>query len=417
MEQAKCQMSRTKKLSHFIFLLAIIAMVSCSSVNFANPTLPVLTATYESTPSMTFEGATVPSSPPVTVPTHPIATEQSILNMAIPTSDPTINVSITPTSAPISLTWIGNLYWPDSWRDNLWWSSDSQTFFFQDPSTQTAWSYDLDSGQIFSIPFTPRSVDKLAPLLEPALPAGAELFDISPTQRYILYKIRLSEPIPLDPPRYDNDMNPAYFYELWLQQDGQQIKLGLIDNCFGRIRPPNWVTDDHIAVVTTWGTPDVEPSCMHDNWLIDIANRTVAPIPVPTIGAEGYIIEDISTDGVWLLIRRDQNYLFSIETGKQFPIPGANTDDSGLVELAGTPASLFLGLERTYSKLEHHIWYYDPIQDRSILLTTISGIVRGWLIAPNQKFLILVVDNHYYTTVYDNVTPGIWLLDLPETYE
>lgn len=110
--------------------------------------------------------------------------------------------------------------------------------------------------------------------------------------------------------------------------------------------------------------------------------------------------------------------IFSIRgTGEQIAIPGANTDDSGLVELPGIPASLFLGLERKFSVLQHYVWYYDPTQGSSTLLVTVPGIVKGWLVSPNQKFLMLAVDNHYYTTVYNDIITGIWLMELPTPAE
>ncbi|MBK9051633.1 MAG: hypothetical protein IPL78_12150 [Chloroflexi bacterium] len=34
----------------------------------------------------------------------------------------------------------------------MWWSPDSQTLFYQDPSTQEAWGYDLETGQISHLP-------------------------------------------------------------------------------------------------------------------------------------------------------------------------------------------------------------------------------------------------------------------------
>jgi hypothetical protein len=296
----------------------------------------------------------------------------------------------------------------------MWWSLDSQTLFYQNPPTEEAWAYNLESGQTFSIPYTPRSVDELEPLLASTLPVGATLFDISPINRYILYKIPLLEPIPLDPPRFDNEMNPAYFYEFWLQNEGEHLKLGLIDQCFGRLRPPLWSASENIAIVTTHITPDAKPACMYDNWLVDMDKLSVGPVPVPTEGAYGYSVEDVSADRKWLLLRgNNQNYLFNAETGEQIAVPGADTSNAGLVELPGTPASLFLGLERTETILQDHIWYYDPTQNSSIHLAIIPGYIKGWLVSPNQKFLMLAVDNNYFGTTYDNITTGIWLMPLP----
>ncbi len=406
--------------SIFLSFLLIIVFVSCTQAGSVETTTPALTGILEPFPVVpVIETATsLPTAELMPFTVTPTVTELPAQAILTPTAIPTDLVLATPTPLPVSLTWIGDLSWYRSLRDNMWWSPDSQTLFYQDPSTQEAWGYDLETGQISSIPYAPRSVDELEPLFAPTLPVGAQLFDVSPTQRYALYKIRLSEPIPLDPPRYENDLNPAYFYELWLVKDDQHFKLGLIDNCFGTLRPPTWVADDHIGVVTTWGTPDAKPACMWDNWLVDVDNRTVGPMPVPTEGAYGYILEDISNDGRWLLLRGGgQNYLFDTGTGEQIAIPGANTDDSGLVELPGIPASLFLGLERKFSVLQHYIWYYDPTQGSSTLLVTVPGIVKGWLVSPNQKFLMLAVDNHYYTTVYDDVTTGIWLMELPAPAE
>lgn len=412
------------KVRNFFILITFftaIVFASCVSQDAVNIETLASNVAQEPLPTLTVSQAALSLLSPVIAPTEASGTPTKVAGLIeFPISTPTAIsseivpiTSIPPQSLPILLATI--LPPNHSLRDNIWWSLDSKTIFYQNSPTQQAWAYDLASGQTTSISYLPRSIDELEVLLAPTFPVGAILFDVSPIHRYMLYKVPLSEPIPLDPPRFDNEMNPAYYYELWLRNEDQDMELGLVDNCFGGIRPPNWVADDHMAVVTTLFTPDVKPACMYDNWLVDIENLSVGPIAMPTEGAQGYTVEDISTDGKWLLLRDSQNYLFNTETGEKIAIPRANTDNSGIVELPNKPATFFLGLERTATILQEHIWYYHPTKEDSIELATIPGNIKGWWVSPNQKFFVFAVDNNYFGTTYSSITTGIWLMPLPQT--
>jgi hypothetical protein len=408
---------------NFLLLLALVGLIGCSTAEvddlnltqvpvFVEPTsipsaTPTLVAIQTPTEELEMPTTTPNTSTPTSVALTPLATNVVSTNLPVSTSIEPILVATVP---------------PDPYRqsampENVWWSKDSQTLFYQNIETQQAWAYEIANGSSSSIPYVPRSFRELAPQIQSFLPSGAYLFSISPLNNYILYAIPLSEPIPLDPPRFENSMNPAYTSELWLRQGSQDFNLGLVDDCFGLLSPPIWSANENRAVVNTYGTPDVTRACMYNSWLIDIEEKSVNSLPVPWEDVRSYSVRDLSDDGQLLLVRVDVNYLYNLETKEELLIPDADTDRAILVQAGDTPTCLILELEFSMSESvsQEHIWYSIPDSGSSTLLATINGRISQWVISPDKRFIAFVVDNinEFTGEPYADTAPGIWLLALP----
>lgn len=260
----------------------------------------------------------------------------------------------------------------------------------------------------------PRAFRELAPSIKTTLPEGASLYSVSPHNSNVLYKIPLPEPVPLDPPRFNDSFNPAYVFELWLQKDGQNFNLGLVDDCFGLLGPPIWSANENRAVVNTYGTPDMSRACMHFTWLIDIETPSVGTLSVPWESSRGYNVTDLSADGQLLLIHADVNYIYNLKTGEESAIPEADTDRAILVETDKRPTCLILKLEFSASTLQDHVWYCVPTEDGFIPLATIPGMISQWVVSPDKKLVAFTVKNDFPPgEFYEDVNPGIWLVTLP----
>lgn len=308
---------------------------------------------------------------------------------------------------------------PDPFRqsplpENVWWSEDSQTLFYQNIETQQAWAYDVTTELSISIPYVPRSFRELAPEIKASLPENSSIFSISSRYDYVLYQTPLVKPLPLNPPRFDDSFNPAYTFELWLRKDGQNFNLGLVDDCFGLLGPPIWSANENRAVVNTHGTLDVSRACMHTSWLIDIETLSVGPMPVPWEGDKGYTIQDLSEDGHLLLVRADVNYFYNLETEEQQTILDTDTNRVLLIKSEEKPTCLILDLEFSTWILQDHIWHCTLGEGAPVPLATIPGMISQWNISPDKKLVAFLVKNDFPPgEFYEDVSPGIWLLTLP----
>src|SRR5690606_15053022 len=186
------------------------------------------------------------------------------------------------------------------------------------------------------IPYEPRSLRELAPQIETMLPEEARLFSLSPSGQYLLYRVRLPEPIPFSDTAGD-DQYPPYNYELWLHKGGQDFQLGLVDSSFGSLGPPIWSASENVAIVNTAGAPGV-PN-IYASWLIDLKALSVGRLDTPWEGVNSlYSVRDLSADGNLLVVRAGMNYFYNRATGEQWPIPGVDTDRITLIGTNDSPA-------------------------------------------------------------------------------
>lgn len=294
--------------------------------------------------------------------------------------------------------------------ENVWWSEDSQTLFYQDIEARQAWAYDLSTQITTPIDYEPRSFRELAPQIEATLPENARLFSLSPSGQYILYRIRLPEPIPF-PENPNNEYPlPPYNYELWLRKDNQDFLLGLVDSSFGAVSPPIWSANENVAVVNAAGAPGIP--YIYASWLIDLETLSVGGLDTPWEGVvHFYSVRDLSADGNLLIVRANSNYFYERTTGEQWPIPGANTDNIFLIE-GESPKCLVLEAEVLNTILRTHLWYCEPVIGKTALIATIEGPVGRHAISPNERFIVFIVTN-IFGTQYRNIQEGIWLVTLP----
>lgn len=390
------------KVLQMIFLFFIAGFVACTADQNNDSTIQQPVATIAMTPL-------------------PTATATPLLS---PTPLPTPTVTITPTATdmpevvetntnfePTLITTIQ----PDPYRrvgllENVWWSDDSQTLYYQDIETQQAWAYDLATGVSTSIPYAPRSFRELAPEIEAALPENASLLSLSPGRQYALYRLPLPEPIPVSGASNDDDY-PPYTYELWLRKDGQDVQLGLVDSSFGLLAPPIWSANENVAIVNTAGAPGVP--YIYASWLIDLDTFSVGRLDTPWEGIEYfYSVRDLSADGNLLLVRADINYFYNRETGEQWPIPDVDTDNIILIDRESSPVCLLLELEFSNTVLRDHVWYCEPLKGKSSVIAIIDGYIVQHATSPNNKFIAFIVDNDFLPG-FEHIPTGIWLVALP----
>jgi hypothetical protein len=388
---------------HIIFLFFIIGFVACTVDQNNEPTLqqPVATTAMTPLPSVTATPLLSPTSLPTpTVTLTPTATD-------VP--------EVVETSTSFEPTLIATIQ-PDPYRrvgllENVWWSDDSQTLYYQDIEAQQAWAYDLATGVSTSIPYVPRSFRELAPEIEAALPENASLLSLSPGRQYALYRLPLPEPIPVS--GASNDDYPPYTYELWLHKDGQDVQLGLVDSSFGLLAPPIWSANENVAIVNTAGAPGVP--YIYASWLIDLDALSVGRLDTPWEGVEYfYSVRDLSANGNLLLVRADINYFYNRETEEQWPIPDVATDRIVLIETDESFGCLISELEVSNTILRDHVWYCEPVIGKVAVLVTLEGNISQSVISPDKRFIAFTVTNQFPAGVeYRNIPQGIWLVALP----
>jgi hypothetical protein len=253
-------------------------------------------------------------------------------------------------------------------------------------------------------------------LLRAQLPPSARFIGIAPSLSRLIYITPLPEPIPLDPPRFDNEFNPAYFGELWLFEDGQSTLLGLVDHCFGLLWDPLWSANDNRAVVSTFGTPDIEPACMHDVWLVDLEARTVGTLPVPP-EIDGFEAVDISADGNWVVLRHDWTcQILDLAAGQVTPFTERNPGQCILLWTEREPSLLTISAADRGQPRDTVLWHAAPLTAAPHVLATVPGEIYQWSLSPDQRNLALLVrgDNPTFGIVYSGAKPGLWLLRLPD---
>ncbi len=396
----------------FVCIFFSVAIVACTTVKGNKPSQQAIpSATVTPSPSVT--ATLLPSA------TNPPALSSTPLSLPTATLTPTVTDVLEPNETSIVLTprLIAAIQLDPERNnplpDDVWWSEDSQKLYFQEIQTEQAWSYDVTTGISNTSPYIPRSFGELAPMVEATLPDNAQLFSLSPSRQYVLYRIPLPEPIPFTgPPVTTKQEYPPYQYELWLRYDGEDTLLGLVDSSFGLLAPPIWSANENVAIVNTAGAPGV-PN-IYDSWLIDIDDLSVGRLDTPWEGnVYFYSVRDLSADGNLLLVRADINYFFNRETGEQWPIPGVDTDRIILIGTEESPGCLVSELEFSDTILRSHIWYCQPVKGKSHIIATIKGQTSQNVISPDNKFIAFTVSNQFAGVGYKDISPSIWLVPLP----
>lgn len=340
------------------------------------------------------------------------------MELATATSTPSPTISTSLDSVPILVATMESDPYLFSVPENVWWSEDSQTLYYQDIETHKAWAYNLSTGISTSIAYEPRSLHELAPPIQETLPENASIVSLSPYNHFILYRTPLPEPIPIpENPSVNSTpefkVSNSYTAELWLRKDGQDFNLGLVDDCFGLMFAPLWSTDEDVVIVNGQGIDGV--ACLHSVWLIDLETLSMGALDSPW--TENYKVLDLSANGKKFLIRSytDRlNYLYDSTTNEQWIISVDDTDRMMLLETGQSLHCLVFDLEFSRTILRDHVWYCEPKSGEINLLTTIEGQISQHIVSPDKKFIALMVDNDFpQGNFYEDITPGIWILALP----
>lgn len=229
-------------------------------------------------------------------------------------------ISVSPNFVPILVTTMEPNPYLFSVPENMWWSEDSQTLYYQNIETQEAWAYDLSTGISASIPYVPRSLRELTPQIQATLPENASIVSLSPYNHFVLYRMPLAEPIPIPDDLFINPtpevkVPNSYTAELWLRKDGQDFNLGLVDTCFGLLSKPLWSTNENVVIVNGVGTEGI--ACVHPVWLIDLDILSLGRFDSPWVA--DYEVLDLSAKGNVFLIRSytDRlNYMYDSTTNE-----------------------------------------------------------------------------------------------------
>jgi hypothetical protein len=403
-------------------LLIGIGLVACTVTEVNEPAQQEESATIVATRLLPSPTAFSSSSPmPTKSATATVTPEPTMTAVPEITAAALETISTNQAATPILVATMQ----PDPYRrsflpENVWWSEDSQVLYYQAIETQEAWAYDLSTGVSSPIAYVPRSLRELEPQLQATLPENASIVSLSPDHRYVLYRLPLAEPVPIPDNPSENptptpqfQLSNEYTAELWLHKEGQDFNLGLVDDCFALLFPPLWSENENVVIVNTRGTPEI--ACLHHVWLIDLETLSIGPLYLPF--TEDYSVLDLSANGDAFLIRSftDRlNYLYDSTTNAQWSIPVDDTDRMTLVEAGQSPHCLVFELEFSEEILRDHVWYCEPITGEITFLSTIEGEVSQGVVSPDQKFIAFVVDNDFLPgIVYEDITPGIWLLALP----
>lgn len=411
-----------KYLCVLLFIIVGFTLIACT-VTRSNETVPQeeTTPIVAIHPSPSPRVSPSPSSVPIKLETVTSTPAPITTNMpeTIPIPAASKTVSANSDYAPMLIATIE----PDPYRnsflpENVWWSEDSQTLYYQDIEAQSAWAYDLSTGASTAIAYEPRSLRELEQQIQASLPENASIVSVSPRNHFILYRKPLAEPIPIPD---DSSIDPtpevkipnSFTSELWLRKDGQDTNLGLVDTCFGLLSSPLWSTNEKVVIVNGVGIDDVP--CLHSVWFIDLETLSLGPLDSPW--TENYRVLDLSANGDAFLVRSftdHLNYLYDSKTNVRWSIPVDDTDRMTLIETRESPHCLVFELKFSDTILRDYVRYCDPLTGEINLLTTIEGEVSQGVVSPNQKFIALIVDNDFLPGItYENIAPGILLLALP----
>lgn len=401
-----------RKISYTLLLLVTIAFLAYTIIT-TNESVPlqfVDEIKTQSTPlATTVIEPSVATLTPESIMTDTSVDTSGLATTTVTSTPETITTYIN--SEPILIATIK----PDSYSDssipeNIWWSEDSQTLFYQDIETQQAWAYDLFTGKTDVISYVPRSFRELKAQIEATLPENANLFSLSPSSENILYRVPLSESIlNLEDSHTPND--PPYSYELWLRRNGQDFQLGLVDSCFGILGPAKWSANENIAIINTAGVPGMQ--CIHSSWLVDVDTLSVGALDTPWEGGENfYSVNDLSADGDLLLVRAEINYFYDRNSKEQVPVSNVDTANIILIDTSFSPSCLFL--EKAFSDVffRTHIWYCEPITGKMPIVATIETNIVDWIVSPNNEFIALIGGGQDILPELQELPSGIWLMDL-----
>jgi len=314
-----------------------------------------------------------------------------------------------------------------STSNNLWWSDDSSTLFYQDEFLMNAWMYVLETGSSIPISYTGRSLDDIYVQVAPRMPDESVLYAASPQQQYLLFAVPLPALIPLTPPRFDDEtVNPAYVAELWAFRNDQIDYLGLVDYCF-LVSQPRWALHENKAVINAINISDVQRACMADIWIVDLDSFKVEPFQVTLAIDTEYVARDLSPDGSHMLIsERGSNpkrYLFAFATG-DFVELEYSISLTTLLEREGwfgfEGQFAFIGQEIEYGTSINDyyvsIWYVESSNKEPTKLATFRGLVSQWSISPDQNHIAVVISSREAYRSDDSeldLDYGIWLITLP----
>lgn len=391
-----------------LFLLTImVALGACTPSKNVAPTLAIASQVRP-----TLQQPTLTTTPIASETTRPI-----LIPTNTPTSPPTFtpSPSPSPTFGPLLVANLAmNPFRETLIPDHVWWSDDSQTLFYQDVTAQMAWAYDIEQGTTTQIPYVSRLFQDQVLEFQGEVPENARIISISPEQKYVLYKILLPELIPFRPLTYQGEASPVYAFELWLLKNGQHINLGMVDNCFSVLERPKWSKEENMAIVNTYGTPDVTYPCMYDSWLIDLEELSVGPFPSPwEENRESYKILDMSNEGTVILVREDENVIFNRETGEQIRVPDSDTLNTVFIGSVENPGALIFQLLPPYDIILDAVWYFDSSMDERQLLFTIDGVISQGIISPNRRMFAFTVNNQFSGVISEKIEPSLWLIALP----
>ncbi len=305
--------------------------------------------------------------------------------------------------------------WNSHTPENVWWSLDSQTLYFQDETNQQAWMYDVNSDTLEEMLYTPRSASEVA--MQIVLPSDASIYGISPQNNYILYTTPIANTSSPSSEAND-DPKPIFSHELWTLIDGTPIGIGYVDVCF-LLHAPQWSSNENRAIVDTLITSDVPQPCMFNSWLIDLDTFEVGALPNFWVNEVPYRSFSLSLDGKYALIAeagKDQDYLANLESGEIVAFPNS----TGGILIGNEPkfASIvnkfeFTGKDSLTDSYVSHLWLSDFESQETRLLTNLEGQVSQWLVSPNQEYVVIILSPiDGYRAIDKTVPSGIWLVRL-----
>ena len=359
-----------KYLCILLFVILGCALMACTVTEVSEHLPQEEITTIVTTRPLSSPIASQPSSVPTETTTTTSTSVPTATDMPETTPTPAATLTATPDYTPVLVATIEPAPYRRSFLpENVWWSEDSQTLYYQDIEAQEAWAYDLSTQSSTSIAYVPRSLRELEPQIQASLPENASIVSLSPENQFVLYRIPLAEPIPIPE---DPTLNPtpefkvpnSYTAELWLRKDGQDFNLGLVDTCFGLHAPPLWSTNENVVIVNGVGSDGI--ACLHPVWLIDLEALSLEPLDSPW--TENYEVLDLSANGDVFLVspHTDRlNYLYDSTTNERWGLDFGDPERDGtarmrLIESGQSQNCLIFELEFSDTILRDHLWYCEP---------------------------------------------------------
>ena len=182
----------------------------------------------------------------------------------------------------------------------LKWSPDSR-YLFSQFSDGSWYAYDM----LYRVWVNAANLDSptTTPLPKVDLPSNADHIGYSPSGTKALYLIPL-EPTPIPVSGSVEEFDSGQISELWLWENGNHHKIGLIRNC---IIEYFWNNNEEIAVSNTLGPP----SYCEARAIIDLYSDEIILLSPDIIHIEG-----LSPNGEQLLyaVNNSENYVLNLQT-------------------------------------------------------------------------------------------------------